>query len=272
MCSIHRCISTNDQVRRCAMDAVQEMCEGWHRSPEEGRLWVHGPRPSRQEMCSFLTWGQPSSSLSLLFWILFAFLFPDLGPTTGTPIVQCLLLPSLYTFSFVYWDCCSLSPSKAEVHPVAAQPPLINQPPRPVSPQEEHRQLQVTPRGPWLGPRIPTLAQVTKSSEGITLELFKYLQPVSFFEADYPAHSLVRPFTSLFFLSHSFCPSQRGLPWRYLGILAHVAGPAGGDGMYFSSWHFGLIRCPLCRRVESGPCQAGCSIGEPCRQRYKPDV
>lgn len=57
MCSIHRCFSTNDQVQYCTMDAGQEVCKGWYRSPEEGRLWVRGPRPSRQEMCSFLTWG-----------------------------------------------------------------------------------------------------------------------------------------------------------------------------------------------------------------------
>lgn len=28
----------------CAMNAVQEVCEGCYRNPEEGRLWVHDPR------------------------------------------------------------------------------------------------------------------------------------------------------------------------------------------------------------------------------------
>lgn len=52
-------------------------------------------------------------------------------------------------------------------------------------------------------------------------------------------------------------PSQRSLGQRE---MAHI----------FLYWHFGLLRCPsFCRRVESGPHQAGCCTGELRRQRYK---
>lgn len=193
--------------------------------------------PADRGCVHFLLWQQPSSILGLLFWILFAFLFLGLAPTTGTPICNiccALLCMSFFCLLKLLWlEAQREQKSFLWLH----SPLLINQPSPPVSLGEQHRQLQVTHSCPWLGPHSPGLAQVARSSEEITLELRETFTANSIIWDRFPADSLANPCISLFFLPHCPCLPQLHPRESFLrgslGFFGHVTGWAGGDGTYF---------------------------------------